>query len=262
MSDAPWLLVLGASSGLGAACCREFAAHGYNVMGVHLDRRSTMPQVDALIRELEAGGQEVFFFNGNAARAEVRTRFIQEMAGILAERGAAIRVVLHSLAFGSLVPLAAPGGATIKQRQLEMTLDVMASSLVYWARDLVEARAIAANGRIFALTSAGTSVAMRGYGAVSMAKAALDAVIRQLALELAPLGITANSILAGATATPALARIPGHEALLETARQRNPYGRTTRPEDVARCLLELSRPGTYWMTGNTIRVDGGETTCA
>jgi enoyl-[acyl-carrier protein] reductase III len=77
-------------------------------------------------------------------------------------------------------------------------------------------------------------------------------------VELAPAGITANAILAGVTGTPALRLIPGQEKLMEIARLRNPNKRLTTPEDVACCIAALCHPATYWMTGNTIHVDGGE----
>jgi NAD(P)-dependent dehydrogenase (short-subunit alcohol dehydrogenase family) len=81
---------------------------------------------------------------------------------------------------------------------------------------------------------------------------------RQQSLELARFGITANALRAGVTDTPALRKIPGAEQMIDEARRQNPYGRLTTPEDVSRCLLALCDPGTSWMTGNTIRVDGGE----
>jgi NAD(P)-dependent dehydrogenase (short-subunit alcohol dehydrogenase family) len=93
---------------------------------------------------------------------------------------------------------------------------------------------------------------------VSAAKAALESHIRQLSMELIPHGITVNAIRAGVTDTPALRRIPGHEELYEVARERNPAGRPTRPEDVAEAIVALASPRLYWMTGNTIGVDGGE----
>jgi NAD(P)-dependent dehydrogenase (short-subunit alcohol dehydrogenase family) len=64
--------------------------------------------------------------------------------------------------------------------------------------------------------------------------------------------------MAGITDTPALRKIPDHEKVLASARARNPQGRLTRPEDVAEALVALSGPGTAWMTGNVLRVDGGE----
>jgi NAD(P)-dependent dehydrogenase (short-subunit alcohol dehydrogenase family) len=93
---------------------------------------------------------------------------------------------------------------------------------------------------------------------VSAAKAALESNIRQLAAELAPLGIAANSIRAGVTDTPALQKIPGSDAIKEGAVRRNPSGRLTTTEDVARAIVVLSHPDAYWMTGNVIGVDGGE----
>jgi enoyl-[acyl-carrier-protein] reductase (NADH) len=108
------------------------------------------------------------------------------------------------------------------------------------------------------MTSGGGTKAIPNYGAVSAAKAAIESHIRQLALELAPAGITANAILAGVTDTPALRMIPGHEQILEIAKNRNPHKRLTTTEDVARCIVALCHPATYWMTGNTLHVDGGE----
>ena len=108
------------------------------------------------------------------------------------------------------------------------------------------------------MTSAGSLAAWPAYGAVSAAKCALESHIRQLAVELAPRKITANAIMAGVTQTPALEKIPGSDALVATALARNPHKRLTTPDDVARCLVELARDGTSWLTGNVLRVDGGE----
>lgn len=108
------------------------------------------------------------------------------------------------------------------------------------------------------MTSSGGTRVWSGYGAVSAAKASLESHIRQLAMELAPLGITANAIRAGVTDTPALRKIPGNQEIVQTAQKINPSGRLTTPEDVAAALVVLSRPETYWMTGNIIGVDGGE----
>src|SRR5262249_35604374 len=140
----------------------------------------------------------------------------------------------------------------------DMTLDVMAHSLIYWTQELVSRGLMREGGRIYAMTSSGGARVIPHYGPVSAAKAALESNVRQLAAELAPLGITANSIRAGVTDTPALRRPPASEAIKEGARRRNPHGRLTTPEDVARAIVVLSHPDTYWMTGNVIGVDGGE----
>jgi NAD(P)-dependent dehydrogenase (short-subunit alcohol dehydrogenase family) len=257
VSGRDWVVVLGVSSGFGAAAARAFAAEGLGVYGVHLDRRNAQPQVDALRAELGAHGVPVVFQNANAAGDEERA------AGVAALRrevgDGRVRVLLHSLAFGTLRPFVGEAGAVMGRKHLDMTLDVMANSLVYWTQDLVAAGLLGEGGRIFAMTSSGSLAAWPSYGAVSAAKCALESHVRQLAIELAPQGITANAIMAGVTRTPALEKIPGSEELARRALDRNPHRRLTTPEDVARCLVALASPGTAWMTGNVLRVDGGET---
>ncbi|MFQ5521287.1 MAG: SDR family oxidoreductase, partial [Candidatus Methylomirabilia bacterium] len=93
---------------------------------------------------------------------------------------------------------------------------------------------------------------------VSAAKAALESHIRQLAMELAPRGITVNGIRAGVTETPSAQKIPGYEAIKAVALQRNPAKRMTTAEDVAKAIVVLSHPDTHWINGNVIGVDGGE----
>jgi enoyl-[acyl-carrier protein] reductase III len=247
-----WALILGASSGFGAAVARELARTGLNICGVHMDRRETLPLADQVQRDIRDAGREAVFFNGNAADEAKRREVLDSLAG------KPVRVLFHSVAFGSLKPLTGP--EAVNQRQLEMTIDVMGNSLVYWTRDLMERDLMPHGGRIYAMTSEGGTKAIPQYGPVSAAKAVLEAHIRQLAVELAPRGITANAILAGVTDTPALRKIPGNERIVEIARARNPHGRLTVPEDIARCVSVLMSENTYWMTGNTIRVDGGEGT--
>jgi enoyl-[acyl-carrier-protein] reductase (NADH) len=117
---------------------------------------------------------------------------------------------------------------------------------------------LAENSRIFALTSVGSSRAMVNYGAISAAKAAIEAYIRQIAVELAPYKITANAILAGITDTPAARKIPGFETMLSHAKDHNPFGRNTVPSDVAKAISMLVDENFYWITGQTLGVDGGE----
>jgi len=173
--------------------------------------------------------------------------------------GDRVGVLMHSLAFGTLRPLVSADGKALGRRHIEMTLDVMATSLVYWTQDLVGPGLLGEGGRIYAMTSSGSLAALPAYGAVSAAKSALESYIRQLAVELAPQGITANAIMAGVTDTAALRKIPGSDDLVRKALERNPYHRLTTPEDVAACMVDLARPGTTWLTGNVLRVDGGET---
>jgi len=177
-----WALILGASSGFGAATARSLARRGMNIFGVHLDRKPAMPQVEALIEELRGLDAQVRFFNVNAADDENRRLVLDEMAEDMGE-GPKVRVFLHSLAFGALKPYIAEAGQGLTRAQMVMTLDVMSHSLVYWVQDLVQRGYLEQNSRVFAMTSSGGHIAWKSYGAVSAAKASLESHIRQLALD-------------------------------------------------------------------------------
>ena len=261
--EGQWALILGASSGFGAATALALAEAGMHIAGVHLDRQATMPGVENLIETIEkTHGRQAFFRNMNAANEEKRREFLDDLGTQLGATGGpdTVRILMHSLAFGTLGPYVARSEADkpLTQRQIEMTLDVMANSIVYWSQDMLSRHLLGSGGKIYGMTSAGDTRVIPSYGAVSAAKAALGSHIRQLAAELAPLGIAANAIKAGITDTPALARIPGSDRLIEFAREHNPSGRITAPEDVGQAIVRLSIDDSHWLTGNTINVDGGE----
>jgi len=256
-----WALILGASSGFGEATSLALARAGMNIFGVHLDRKGTLPNVERIVGEIRALGREAHFFNINAADEEKRAEVAAAMEQGLKERGdlGRLRVMLHSLAFGTLkLFMADPMKEAVTKPQMDMTLDVMAHSLIYWAQEIVGRGLMAEGGRIFAMTSSGGARVLPFYGPVSAAKASLESNIRQLAAELAPRDITANSIRAGVTATPAARKIPNYEEFSRRAVARNPHRRMTTTDDVARAIVVLSHPDTYWITGNVIGVDGGE----
>jgi len=256
-----WALVLGASSGFGEAAALALARAGRNVFGVHLDRRATLPNVERITGELDSAGARAEFFNVNAADAAKRAEVIAAMARTLEEEQnpGAVDVLLHSLAFGTLKPFLAAGAADrIVPAQMEMTLDVMAHSLVWWVQDVLAAGLMGEGAHVFAMTSAGGHRIWHSYGAVSAAKAALESHCRQLAVELVKRKIAVNAIRAGVTDTPALRKIPGNEQMIERCLAVHPAGRLTTPEDVAKVIVAVARPETVWMTGNVLGVDGTE----
>ncbi len=260
-----WALVLGASSGFGGATAKALGRDGYAIVGVHLDLRASRADAEAVRDEIAAMGVPVVFHNVNAADAERRAAVIDDIRSRFEARRAEgadpyIAVFLHSLAFGATLSYITtePEKKELSQKQLEMTVDVMGHSMVYWVHDLFHAGLFADGSRLFAMTSEGAEHNVPTYGAVSAAKAALQSHCRQLAMELIPDGITVNCIRAGVTDTPALRRIPGHEELRQEAERRNPGGRLTTPEDVAEAIVALASSRLHWMTGNVIGVDGGE----
>jgi NAD(P)-dependent dehydrogenase (short-subunit alcohol dehydrogenase family) len=264
-SKRDYALVLGASSGFGEATVLELARIGFNIIGVHLDRGNGMTKVEQIIRQIETAGVEALFFNINAAADKNREMVFQRLTDHfkIKEVDGRIRVFLHSLAFGSLAPFIHREPAQrISSKQMDMTINVMANSLVYWIQDLMNANLLARGAKIFAMTSSGSVRVTPYYGAVSAAKAALESHVRQLALELAPHGITVNAIRAGVTFTPALRKIPGHETMIDLALSQIPFKRLTEPSDVAKFISAQVLSDENWATGNVYNVDGGELTVA
>lgn len=259
--EGKWALILGASSGFGAAAARHLASLGLDIFGVHLDRRATMGAVEELKAEITGMGRQAFFVNINAADDELRKKALADFVGQVGAGSApgSILVLMHSMAFGALKPYVAEGdGPALTRQNMEMTLDVMANSLVYWVQDVISLDLMDEGSSIYAMTSSGGTRIIPSYGAVSAAKAALESHIRQLSYELGPRGIRANSIRAGVTDTPALRKIPGNDLLLDKAAESNPRGRLTTPEDVALAIGALAGPGGEFISGNVIGVDGGE----
>ena len=261
-----WALVLGASSGMGEATSVALARAGYRIAGIHLDFRAGLTHVEDVKKRIADAGSEALFTNMNAADDEKRAAALAALRARFEERRAEgahpyVRVVMHSLAFGTLLPfLAEEPKEAVSRKQMEMTLDVMANSLVYWVQDLLRGGFLEVGSKVYAMTSEGSTRMVPTYGAVSAAKAALESHCRQLAMELARkgTGITVNAIRAGVTVTPALMKIPEHDAIIEASTRRNPSGRMTTPQDVADAIVALSERGLDFMTGNVIGIDGGE----
>ncbi len=253
-----WAIVLGASSGFGGAAAKQLARDGYNIIGIHLDRAATMPAVEAVIADIKAENVKCIFYNINAADEVKRKEVIKTMLSFPGGTPK-VKVLIHSLAFGTLKPFIPKAGEVgLTKAQMEMTVDVMAHSLVYWTQDLVSSGMLVEKSRIFAMTSSGGRSSIPYYGAVSAAKASLESHVRQLSYELGYMEVGVLAIMAGVTDTPALRKIPGNVPMIEVARRKNPRNRLTTPEDVAKVISLICRDGGEWISGGIINADGGE----
>ncbi|RXG13416.1 NAD(P)-dependent dehydrogenase (short-subunit alcohol dehydrogenase family) [Leeuwenhoekiella aestuarii] len=251
-----WALILGGSSGLGFASAQKLAKKGLNICIIHRTRRSKLKEFESICESLRSGGVEVAAFNKDAMSANT----VAEMIQFFKDNNAEILVLLHSIAKGNLKPIYSEKAeeATLTGKDFLLTAEAMAVSLYDWASAFAKAKLFKENGRILTFTSEGSTKPLPNYAAVSAAKAALEAIVRSLAFELAPLKITANCIQAGVTDTESLQLIPGSAVLIEQALARNPQGRLTTPQDVANVVYLLSKPEASWINGAVIPVDGGE----
>jgi len=252
-----WALILGGSNGLGLATAKKLARHGYHIIIVHRDRRATLETIEKEFDDIKTN--EVLFksFNRDALHAEKREEIIGEISGQLPV-GHKIKVLVHSIAKGSLKPMYSTESRTLTGQDITITFEAMALSLYDWTKALIKAALFSEDSRVIAFTSEGNTKALPNYGAVSVAKVALEALSRNMALEFAPIGIKVNCVQAGVTVTKSLEMIPGYQKLKEHALARNPNKRLTTPEDVANAVYVLTLDEAKWITGTVIKVDGGE----
>ena len=251
-----WALILGGSAGLGLASAKKLAGHGCNIIIVHRNSKADLPAIDEEFNQIRADGVELISFNKDAMSVEKRTEMLEIIREKIGE--GRIRILLHSIAKGNLKPMIAGESPDLKNDDFHLTLESMAISLYDWTKLLFEKKLFAADARVISFTSEGNKKAFKTYAAVSAAKAALEAITRNIALEFAPYGIKANCIQAGVTDTLSFRMIPGHEQLEEAAMKRNPVKRLTTPEDVANVVYLLSKDEAAWINGTIIIADGGE----
>lgn len=252
-----WALILGGSSGLGLATAKKLAHHGYNVLIMHRDRRAAMDEIEKDFNEIRSYGNDFLSMNVDVLNADKRAGIISDIQQQLPQ-GHLIKVMVHSVAKGTLKPMYSPSEASLSDTDFRITFNAMALSLYDWTKALATADLFAEDTRIVSFTSEGNTKALPNYSAVSVAKVALEALTRSIALEFAPIGIKANCIQAGITMTKSLSMIPGFEKIKENALKRNPQNRLTLPEDVANAVYLLTMDEAKWITGTVIKVDGGE----
>ena len=252
-----WVLILGGSSGLGLATAKKLSKHGYHIIVIHRDRKSDLQLIESHLNEITLSGCRCLNFNVDALNIEKRTMLIEEIKAEIGPKGK-ISVLVHSIAKGNLKPMYAKGERELNHQDFQITIDAMALSLYDWTKVLIDAQLFASDTRIISFTSEGNTKAWQNYAAVSAAKAALEAITRNIALEFASIGIKANCIQAGMTDTKSFQMIPGSEELKKNAIQRNPNKRLTTPEDVANAAYLLCTEEAKWITGTIVKVDGGE----
>ncbi|CAN5190959.1 SDR family oxidoreductase [soil metagenome] len=258
-----WAIILGGSSGFGLASIEKLALHGMNIAVLYRETAAADRQLKEKLTALAQQNEvNIVPFNVNALEKTSRESFIEQFKKNTGGEKC-VKLLLHSIARGNLKPLILPGGepeqaAELSIEDIQYTSYAMATSMLDWARAILNAGLFEPDARIIGLTSEGAHKYWDGYAAVSVAKASLESLATYMAVELGKYGLKTNLVQAGITATPSLKKIPGSENLLKIAKERNPLGRVTKPGDVANVIYLLCTDEAAWINGSLIHVDGGE----
>jgi len=253
-----WAIILGASSGLGLATARKLAHHGMNLCLVYRTRRSDLPAItDTYQKLVKEYGIQLIHFNVDVIKVEKRDAVLDGLKQNLGKDGK-VKTLVHSIAKGNLKPMQSTDTTELANDDFHLTIENMAISLYDWTKSVFKNNLFAKDARVISFTSEGNTKAWLNYAAVSAAKAVLEALTRNIALEFAPYGIRANCIQAGVTDTFSFQLIPGSAELKAHTLERNPFKRLTTPEDIANVVYLLTKDEAAWITGAVIPVNGGE----
>jgi 3-oxoacyl-[acyl-carrier protein] reductase len=254
-----WALVLGASTGTGAAVARAVARDpGLNVFGIH--RGHYPDEARALEEGVRAAGRAVVLHVGDAGHVDG----IRECTAALRQRVGPGRVglVVHAISGASLGHFLSGRGDAFHPKQFEETFNYLAHSFAYWAQTLHEEGLLAPQASLLGLTNALHDQVLHNCGLVAAAKAALQTYVRYLAIELGAFGHRVNLLKFGTVVTPALRTVLGPGALerMEAVhREMIPAGRMCTLDEVAGIVSVLAREESRWFNGATIDYTGGMT---
>jgi enoyl-[acyl-carrier protein] reductase III len=236
-------LVTGSSRGIGKAIALRLAENGVDLVVNYVRHRQ---DAEATARLIEEKGARCLVVKANVANDED----LQGMFALIKSEFGHLDFLISNAASGVLKP-----ALELSSRHWNWAMEINARALLSLTQQA--APLMSKGARIMAVSSMGAVRAVENYTAVGASKAALESLVRHLAVELGPLGINVNTISAGAVDTEALKKFPNREQILDGALQRTPMGRLTTPEDVADVALFLCSDLAAMIQGQTIVVDGG-----
>jgi enoyl-[acyl-carrier protein] reductase III len=236
-------LVTGSSRGIGKAIALKLAEHGVHLVINYLRKKSEAEETAKAIR---SRGVKCLIVKANVAEDEEVFRMFDEIDATYGR----LDILISNAASGVLKP-----SFQLTTKHFDWAMNINARALLPLSQGA--AKLMPAGGHIIAVSSLGAVRAIENYAAVGSSKAALESLVRHLAVEMAPCGINVNVIQAGAVDTEALKHFPNREEILENTRRRIPAGRLVEPEDVADVVILLCTDKARMIQGQTIVVDGG-----
>mgnify|MGYP002632866939 CR=1 FL=1 len=237
------LLITGGSGDIGRAIATAFAKRGARIAFTYFSSHEGMEKTVAAV---EAAGSDALPVRCNLRDKGGVAEIIEPVKAHFGE----LDILVSNAATGVLRPV-----LELTPKHWDWTLTVNARAFL----ELVTAFApdMPRGSRIMALSSAGATKAIEHYAAVGASKAAMESLVRHMAMELGPRGITVNTLCPGVVDTQALNHFPNREQLLEVAGYRTPNGRIATPADVADVALLIASPLAQMIQGQTVIIDGG-----
>ena len=234
------VLVTGGSRGIGRAIALRFAELGAAKVAISYLRNDSAAEETA--EEIRAHGAEPQLLRGNVGEPE--------KAAALVEAAGPLDVLVSNAATGVIRP-----ALELEEKHWDWTLNANSRALFTLVRHA--APRMQPGSAVVATTSLGSQRVLDNYVLVGVSKAALEALVRYFAVELAERDIRVNAVSAGLVETGALAYFPNREAMLEWYERRTPAGRLVEPRDVAEVVCFLASPAAEMIRGQTVIVDGG-----
>jgi enoyl-[acyl-carrier protein] reductase III len=236
-------LITGGSRGIGRAIALGLAENGVDIVVNYVRHRK---DAEATVAAIEEKGVRCLAVKANVAKEADVDRMFEEI-GTTYDR---LDILVSNAASGVLKPV-----MELTPRHWDWAMDINARALLSLSQHAV--RMMTEGGRIMAVSSLGAVRAVPNYTVVGSSKAALESLVRHLAVELGPRGITVNTISAGVVDTDALKKFPNRDEIISESLRRTPLGRLTTPEDVANLALFLCSDLSGMINGQTLVVDGG-----
>ncbi|MBA2652035.1 MAG: enoyl-[acyl-carrier-protein] reductase FabL [Tatlockia sp.] len=236
-------LITGGARGIGKATALKLAQHGCNLAIVYYN---SSDEAQSLVKEIEGLGSKAVAIQANVADHQS----VKDMYTIFREHFASLDFLISNAASGVLKP-----ALKMSTKHWRWCLETNALALNHLVSSGLEL--MNKGGRVIALSSLGAHRAIPNYAFIGASKAALEALVRSLSLELAPYGITANTVSAGVVDTDALKHFPNREQLLDEYQAHSLASRPLTPEDVAGTIYLLCLPEAQMINGHTLFVDAG-----
>jgi len=238
-------LITGASRGIGKAIAFQLASRGASIMVNYVRNEEAAQET---VSALRSQGTKAAAFQANAGDGTDQNRLIEETLKIFG----GVDILVHNAAIGAFKPV-----HKLKTNQWDLSFNINTRALLELTQKVLPSMEARGGGNVIALSSLGSHRFIPNYGAIGISKAALETLIKYLAVELAPKSIRVNGVSGGLVDTDAIRHFPEFEKFRDEVTKRTPAGRIGTPDDMARVVAFLASPESAWIVGQILTADGG-----